>query len=214
MLLNLRNPHDGCDPCVLRGEVHRIDNPKEVDPFVWSVHVFVQSQLHLFYGDEISSAADSAIKNAEALSKASPGNFGVMIDKFHQGVTLYVAARRTKKRKYKYHAKKIRNLIGKWKQAGNPNVVYYSMFLDAENAALEGKHDKAEEHYKEAIKFVARSGFLHHAALFNELYSDYLQMQQGDFDEARYRLREAIQYYSDWGAVGKVERLKQSSLLV
>ena len=114
---------------------------------------------------------------------------------------------------YKHHAKRIRKAIHKWKSAGNPNAVYYCIFLDAEHAALQGKRAEAETQYKKAIQFAGRSGYLHHAALFNELYSDYLLREHNDTDEARYRLEEAIKYYQDWGALGKVEMLQKSSLL-
>mmetsp|Transcript_11394 Transcript_11394/g.27485 ORF Transcript_11394/g.27485 Transcript_11394/m.27485 type:complete len:139 (-) Transcript_11394:916-1332(-) len=137
-----------------------------------------------------------------------------MMETFHRAVCLYVAARRTKKRKYKQHARKIRKQIHKWKEAGIPNVVYYCIFLDADDAALRGKHDEADGYYKEAIQFVARSGYLHHAALFNEMYSDYLFRERNDKDEANYLREEAIRYYEDWGAHGKVDKLlKESSFI-
>ncbi|KAL3934394.1 MAG: hypothetical protein SGBAC_009883 [Bacillariaceae sp.] len=137
---------------------------------------------------------------------------GIMQETFHRAISLYVAARRTKKGKYKKHAKKIHKTIRNWKKEGVPNVVYYCIFLDAEKAALAGKHEEAETQYQKAIQFVGRSGYLHHAALFNELYSDFLLREKKNEDEARYRLGEAIRYYDDWGAGGVVARLKKSSL--
>lgn len=59
----------------------------------------------------------------------------------------------------------IRKQVKKWNRASNPNCC---RLLDAEQAASEGKHDKADGLYKEAIKFSARVGHLHHAALFSE----------------------------------------------
>jgi len=210
MLLNLRDPKQAKDPVQLKGAVLS-ENPDE-DVYVTAYQGYLECKLLLFYDHE--SAADRVIEFAGRLKKAAPGSFDFMIETFHRGVTLYVAARRSKRRKYKRHAKKVRKTIHKWKKAGNPNVVYYCTFLDAEHAALEGKHDEAEKNYKDAIQFVAKAGFLHHAALFSELYSDYLLRERDDKDEAKYRLEEAIRYYEDWGALGKVEKLKESSLLV
>ncbi|KAL3937754.1 MAG: hypothetical protein SGBAC_007200 [Bacillariaceae sp.] len=197
-------------PIEMKGDVHSIEDCGG-DPFLSGVHNYLECQLLLFYNDP--SAADRAISGAEVLSKAAPGIFDIMQETFHRAISLYVAARRTKKRKYKKHAKKLRKTIRKWKQEGVPNVIYYCIFLEAENSALEGNHADAETHYKKAIQFVSRSGRVHHAALFNELYSDFLFRERNDKDEARYRIEQAIRYYEDWGALGVVARLRKSSLL-
>lgn len=210
MFLNLRNNQQ--DACLLKGEEYSVEAcGNQLALLAW--HEFAEFQLLFFYNDP--SAPEKAGKSAlkSVLLNDSLGYFAQMIEKFHRGVCLYVAARHTKKRKYRQHARKIRNIIHSWKKVGNPNVVYYCNFLDAEHAALEGKYDKAEEHYMKAIKFVARTGYLHHAALFNELYSDFLLLELNDKDEAKYRLEEAIKYYEDWGALGKVHQLKKSSLM-
>ncbi|CAJ1938980.1 unnamed protein product [Cylindrotheca closterium] len=214
MLLNLREPKQAKDPLKLtRGNNAIIENhPDQEDEYIATFRDYLECQLLLFYNHE--SAADRAIQSAGRLEKAAPGTFDFMIETFHRGICLYVAARRTKRRKYAKHAKKIRKIIHEWRRKGIPNVVYYCMFLDAEHAALAGKHEEAEKHYKEAIHFVAKPGHLQHAALFNELYSDYLFRERDDKDEAKYRLEEAIWYYRDWGALGKVEKLKESSLLL
>lgn len=209
MYVILQDPSKVENPCVLRGAVHSIEDCKE-DPWILAYHEFTEFQLLLFYDDV--SVADKAIEIAGKENEKA-GYIRGMIEMFHCGVGLYIAARRTKKRKYKQHAKKIRAKIKKWKEQGNPNVVYYCTFLDAEQAALEGKHDEAATHYKNAIQFVAKGGYLHHAALFNERYSDFLLRERNDMEEAKYRLEEAIRYYQDWGAFGVVERLKESRLL-
>jgi len=45
--------------------------------------------------------------------------------------------------------------------------------------------------------------------LANERYADLL-VRGGEEEEARYRLEEAVKYYSEWGAMKKVELLKSS----
>ncbi|CAJ1947191.1 unnamed protein product [Cylindrotheca closterium] len=210
MWIILQNPQPNGYAISLKGEIHSIEACAG-DPFLLAVHDYIECQLLLFYDDP--SAADRAISGAKVFSKISPGVPDVMIETFHRGICLYVAARRTMKRKYKQHAIKIRKQIHKWKKDGVVNVVDYCIFLDAEHAALEGKYEEAESHYKKAIQFVARSGHLHHAGLFNELYSDFLWRERNDKEEARYHLQEAMRYYNDWGAYGVVERLRKSRLL-
>ncbi|CAJ1938942.1 unnamed protein product [Cylindrotheca closterium] len=211
MFLNLRDPQQAQDPLKIKGEVLDVENLKQVDTFISVVHERTEAVLLIFY--DSASAADRSIDNAGMMEKHAAGTYECMLDAFHRALSLYVAARRMKQRKYKQHAKKTRKQIYKWKRKGIPNVVYFCMFLDAEHAALAGKHAKAKKHYLEAIQFVAKSGFLQHAALFNELYSDYLLRERNDRDEAKYRLEEAIRYYEDWGALGKVKKLKESPLL-
>ena len=133
----------------------------------------------------------------------------IPLETFHRGIGLYAMARRTKNRKYKKEAKRILKLISKWYKAGNPNVTHYDLMLRAEQAALDGKHGEADDLYKEAIVSAARPGHLQHAALFNERYADYRLTERGDVDDAKYHLSEAARYYSDWGAVGKAEQLKE-----
>ena len=128
---------------------------------------------------------------------------------FHRAVALYAMARKTRKRKYKRQAKKIRKKIAKWQKSGNPNVSHFVTFLDAEQAAVNKKYDEAEDNYSKAIITVARCGYLNHAALFNERYADFLKTERNDEGEAMYRWREAIRYYRDWGAHGKAHQLEQ-----
>ncbi|KAL3927280.1 MAG: hypothetical protein SGBAC_013148, partial [Bacillariaceae sp.] len=206
-----QNQHE--HPIRLKGNFHSIDACTG-DPFLSAIHNYMECQLLLFY--DHPSAADRAIIGAGVLSKAALGSFDLMQETFHRAISLYVAARRTKttQNKYKKHAKKVRTTILNWKKEGIPNVVYYCIFLDAEHAVLEGKLEDAETHYKNAIQFVCRSGYLHHAGLFNELYSDFLWREKEDKDEARYHLKQAIRYYEDWGALGVVARLQKSTLLL
>jgi hypothetical protein len=50
---------------------------------------------------------------------------------------------------------------------------------------------------------------MHHAALCNERYADFLLQELSDEEEAKYRMEEAIRFYEEWGAVGKVGMLKK-----
>lgn len=62
------------------------------------------------------------------------------------------------------------------------------MILSAEQAASEKDYKKAETLYQETIVSAARTGHLHHAALCNERYADFLWKELVDEDQARYRM--------------------------
>ncbi|CAJ1936539.1 unnamed protein product [Cylindrotheca closterium] len=182
------------------------DEWKTTSIYIGTVH-FTQCEI-LFFSD-LEAAADISIQNGDLLKKSLPGTILTMIDNFHQAVSLYVMARRTKKRKYKVAAKRLRKILQRWEKAGNPNVVHFVMLLDAEDAALSKKIEAATEKYKQAIVFAGRNGELHHAGMFNERYADFLLDVCDDPEGAKYQFSNAIQYYQDWGADGKVGELQE-----
>ncbi|CAJ1939019.1 unnamed protein product [Cylindrotheca closterium] len=171
---------------------------------------FAEGELLVFLKPE--EAADHAIAVGNKFGKLIPGLCLGMIETFHRGVALYTMARSTRRRKYRVLANKIRKRINKCMQAGNPNVEYYSLVLEAEHSAMNGAYAKAEKHYNAAISLASKSGHLHHAALFNERYADFLRNERKDSDRAVDYLNEAIRFYELWGATKKVKTLKSSCL--
>jgi hypothetical protein len=129
-----------------------------------------------------------------------------MWETFTRGISLYALARRTKKRKFKKHALRVKKAVEAWADKGNPNVIHHLRLLNAEHASLNGKKTKACQLYREAITLATRGGFLHDAALANERYADFVV--DDDVDEAAYRLEESVRFYSQWGATQKVEMLR------
>ena len=91
---------------------------------------------------------------------------------------------------------------------GNLNVSHYVCLLNAEQAALDKKFDKAEDLYREAIRVAARGGYLHDAAIANERYADFLQNVTSSTSEVKRWVEEAIRFYREWGATHKVELLQ------
>eukprot|EP00526_Cylindrotheca_closterium_P001715 CAMPEP_0113611520 /NCGR_PEP_ID=MMETSP0017_2-20120614/5600_1 /TAXON_ID=2856 /ORGANISM="Cylindrotheca closterium" /LENGTH=1077 /DNA_ID=CAMNT_0000520473 /DNA_START=45 /DNA_END=3278 /DNA_ORIENTATION=- /assembly_acc=CAM_ASM_000147 len=195
----------------LKGTAFDCDTFASDVPLVGAWRQAIDSDLLLFFG-EFELAAELAIQRGEGYKKVVLSWFLVMMETFQRGVALYAMARRTKKRLYKSHARKILGTIQGWIKKGNPNVHHYDWLLRAEEAALDKKnHATADEMYNKAIVYTARAGHLHHAALFNERYSDFL-LQNGPYyaeDKAQYRLEQAIHYYQEWGAEAKVELLKK-----
>eukprot|EP00980_Cylindrotheca_fusiformis_P013392 scaffold3410_cov141-Cylindrotheca_fusiformis.AAC.35 len=173
---------------------------------VSSMHM-LQGELLVFY--DIEAAAKRAIKHGDKFTKLAPGVFLIMFETFHRAIALFAMARRTKKRNYRIKANKLAQRIEGWVRSGNPNVGHYHMALLAEQAALNKKFDLAEDSYKNAIVLAARSGHMHHAALINERYAEFLREELLDEQESKYRVGEAIRFYEEWGASGKVESLKK-----
>lgn len=195
----------------LKGELFACDEFVAKTPLQTAAVNLAKLELLVYYGD-FDSAAKHAIKCSDSFDKTTNGMFLSMMETFHRGVALYAMARRTKKRKYRKRAIRVRSTIAKWVQNGNPNVKHYHSLLNAEQAALDREYHEAEALYKEAIILAARPGYLHDAALFNERYADFLRKEGHHFalaeDEIVYRIEEAIRYYKEWGAKAKVEMLQ------
>jgi len=68
----------------------------------------------------------------------------------------------------------------------------------------------ADEFYKEAISLAARTGCLHHAALFNERFAEYQLEVYRDEENSKFYMKQAIKYYTEWGADGKAKELSQT----
>jgi len=205
MITKLATPQEG-DPTKLEGTIFKPeDHSLRNNIYEGCVHL-ATGELMVFY--DIDKLAERAVKGDTVYEKCFPGFYSMMLETFHRGVALYAMARKTKKRKYKLEARKIRKKITKWQNGGNPNVSHFVTFLNAEQAALSKKYDEAEDNYSKAIVTVARCGYLNHAALFNERYGDFLMTVRNDEGEAMYRWREAVRYYKDWGAHGKANQLE------
>ncbi|CAJ1953895.1 unnamed protein product [Cylindrotheca closterium] len=207
MLSNLSDP--SCpDPSKLEGEIFSKvhDDEKEAKVHLAISH-FAEGELLLFQGDYVA-AADRAINLGEVHTELVPGIYTIMIETFHRAVVLYAAALKTKKKKYRVHAKKVRKKVSGWAKAGNPNVEYFDLFLTAEQLALDKKLDEAQPKYKSAIRLATRSGHLHHAGLLNERYADFLLALRSNVEESKRALKISIKWYKDWGATRKVKALE------
>mmetsp|Transcript_42708 Transcript_42708/g.103293 ORF Transcript_42708/g.103293 Transcript_42708/m.103293 type:complete len:1107 (-) Transcript_42708:45-3365(-) len=191
----------------LQGDVFSTRDYSGKNPILVGTMHFAEGELLTF--SDLRAAADRAVKHGDKFSKLCPAVPMVMLETFHRGVALYAMARRTKKRKYKSKASKIRKTFEKWFGAGNPNIVHCFKFLNAEHAALGKKKQEAQKLYVESITLAARTGHLHHAALLNERYADFLTHDTDLKDEAAYRIEKAIEYYREWGAMGKVQMLEK-----
>ncbi|KAL3938114.1 MAG: hypothetical protein SGBAC_006897 [Bacillariaceae sp.] len=207
MMKNLSDP--SCpNPSELEGDVFSAKNDKETTNSHLAFVHFAQCELALFNGD-YEDAAKKALAAKDVFAKLMPCFLLCITEPFSRAVPLYAAARSTKKRKYRVEAKRLLKKIGKWKAAGNPNVVYYHLFLTAEQFALDKKYDSALQNYEEAIEVATGVGHLHHLGLIYERYADFLE-ERSMKEKSKDALQQAIYYYKDWGAAVKVAKLEKT----
>ncbi|KAL3907285.1 MAG: hypothetical protein SGILL_008935 [Bacillariaceae sp.] len=155
-------------------------------------------------------AADRAIRLKTELSRAETdvGVSNVDFTESFVAISCYGAARKTKKRKYVKFARSAQTLIQTKIKKGNPNLLHWESLIDAEMLALKGRTDAARLKYQAAISFSARTGQINIHGLANERYGDYMA-EIGDYDEARYRYENASKLYDEWGAMAKVDIVKE-----
>ena len=207
MLLNLMGKSN--ETRRLKGHVFDCDEFVCTSPLKEVTVNYHKMNLLVFFGD-FEEAANLAIRTGENYKKTCKSIFECMIETFHRGVALYAMARKTRKRKYRSRANKIRKTMKVWMENGNPNVNHYFSLLTAEQAALDKDYVTTEARYRESIVLAARTGHLQDAALANERYADFLFTDLSDTEGAKYRIEEATRLYRDWGAMAKVEILEKS----
>lgn len=198
----------------LHGEAYNSVKFVRKTPLHDALHKLAKLELLLFFGD-YEGAAELAIECNDSFCKSFPGFFLCMMETFHRGIALYAMARKTKQGKYRRRARQILKTIGMWRDKGNPNVEHYWVFLKAEDEALRRNYETAKKCFVESIRLAARNGNLHHAALINERYGDFVKEVLNDDEEHKHRIHEAIRFYREWGASAKVDLLlkTKSSLM-
>jgi len=210
MILNLQ-----LTPCEsskkLEGERYRPSSETMRTPINAGIENFAIGEVLLFFGDhEARTNRLFGEEKGKTYFEVVRGHIIGHIDTFHRGIAWFAMARQKGKRKYRAKACKIKKLVAKWAKKGDPNVKHYHRMLDAELAALNKNYEMADQLYKDAIALAARTGHLHHTALFNERFAEYRLEVHGDHDDSRYHLQQAIKFYTEWGAVGKAEELNNN----
>eukprot|EP00526_Cylindrotheca_closterium_P003990 CAMPEP_0113610910 /NCGR_PEP_ID=MMETSP0017_2-20120614/5277_1 /TAXON_ID=2856 /ORGANISM="Cylindrotheca closterium" /LENGTH=1151 /DNA_ID=CAMNT_0000519827 /DNA_START=806 /DNA_END=4261 /DNA_ORIENTATION=- /assembly_acc=CAM_ASM_000147 len=195
------------DPPELEGEVFSKAKDGEVDKANVPNIIYCEGELHFFNGD-YESAAKRALKLGGGFERGVGAHFMIFIEIYHRAAALYAAGIQTKQRKYKGAAKKLRNKIDKWEKGGNPNLKYYALHLNAEQAVVDKKFDDADRLYKDAIESVTALKHLHHAGFICERYADFLERDRGMLDESKKWVKESIEYFKEWGGEGRVKMLE------
>lgn len=101
--------------------------------------------------------------------------------------------------------------IKQWSNYAPDNYLHKYELIAAEIAKVLGENEQAAEYYDRAITEAIKVGYLHEAALAQELAAEfYLSIRR--LKIASYYLTDAYQGYLRWGAVGKVRELKSKYL--
>jgi hypothetical protein len=98
-----------------------------------------------------------------------------------------------------------------WAQGG-PDFVHMVSILEAERARLQGKSDRAREHYLYAAERATAQDFLHHAALAHERRALLLGGLRREV-KAENALAQAATLYEQWGARHKADLLRSPDAL-
>ena len=182
------------------------ENIKNVLPTVRILKGF----LYTFLG-EYQLGADLAVQHGRSIFNDYPTNPANMAASYYFGVCLVDAAIKTKRRKYKVHAKQMFARLHGYVKRRNPNVAHYHLGLEAELLVLSGRYNEATMKFQAAIALASRSGFIHDAALMSERFAIFLFASvPNEEEEAVFHLKAASKLYREWGALKKVERLNES----
>ena len=94
-----------------------------------------------------------------------------------------------------------------WVTKGNPNTRHLVYLLDAAYLSTrKGRDHEVQPMFDKSIAVARRAGFVHEAALANELAGVYF-LNKLDTDWASVYLQRAKAMYTDWGASAKVEQM-------
>lgn len=99
--------------------------------------------------------------------------------------------------------------IKKWAKNCPENFRQHELLMKAEWARISGKNEMADKYYDRAIETSEKGNFIRYKALTNELGAKFYY-DRGMKELAASLFRQAVYYYSVWGAWGKVGHLEKS----
>jgi predicted ATPase/DNA-binding CsgD family transcriptional regulator/GAF domain-containing protein len=153
----------------------------------------------------------SAAKSGEAFTKAIFSFMTSAEYNFYYSLTITTLYSEMSLRDKKYYWKKLKknqSQMKRWSEACKENFLHKYLLVDAEIARLQNKKEKAMLLYDQAIRSAQKNGYLQNEALANELAARFY-LSNGLEKIARAYMLDACQGYRNWGALAKVEELKQ-----
>ena len=97
--------------------------------------------------------------------------------------------------------------IKQWADYSPDNYLHKYELVSAEIARVSGKYEQAGKHYDRAITAATKAGYMHEAALAEELTGEFY-LSQDKTKIAGYYLTDAYYRYVSWGAWAKVQNLQ------
>ncbi len=98
--------------------------------------------------------------------------------------------------------------LKKWADHAPMNFLHRWHLVEAERCRVLGKHQKSLEHYDLAISVAAKQEYIQDEALANELAAKYW-LERGKHSFAMLYMKNALYLYQLWGAIKKVNLLKE-----
>lgn len=152
-----------------------------------------------------------AVTVAEETHGAVLGFFSNMTHYFYSSLVLaavYAEATAEKKKEYLELIERNAGRIKVVADSGPDNYLHCYQLIAAEKARILGEPTRAAELYDASIANAQRGRFLHHEALALELAAKFY-LAQGRKRLAQVYLTDAYYAYARWGAVAKIEQLRQ-----
>ena len=168
------------------------------------------TRIKLGYFGDYEKCADYAVQAGNDVRKASPGGPIPVMDMCVCALSCYVMAQRSGKAKYKREAKRIHKTFNGWSKQGNPNIKHWKILFDAESAILRKKRKNIIlQKYEPAVAIAMKGGYIHDAAIASERWGEYSLAVLSDRKEASACLRQSLRLWREWGALGKVNKMKE-----
>lgn len=209
--LNLMGEGKNDDPTKMQGSALSETDIKSFQDHAAFHHHSLGNRGFLFtlFGRHVECADFFLKEGVDAWEKTNVAMFAHMWCTFLKGVSFYAAAQQTRKRKYIKVARRFKKRLINWEKQGNPNLYYYTTCLEGEEMWFRGKHREAIELLEGSIINAVRTGHLHDAALASERLSQFHRETNRFSEEAIFRLKEAVKFYAEWGAMAKVAQLER-----
>lgn len=211
--LNLLGRSD--NPTLLSGEaydeakmvpIHESENDRAA---IFLVHINNLMLNYLFH--DYNKALDHA-QLTRPLLDAVLAKYDVAIFWFYEALVSIAIARVTNRGRKKSglvrRANKNIAQFRKWAKFSSVNHQHKLDLLIAEMASLKGNHDRARKHFDLAIRGAESGEFLNEEALSLERAAFYYLSTDQDLVAENY-LRKAYQTYKEWGAITKMQNLKE-----
>ncbi len=174
-----------------------------------SLFQVLKTMLCYFFGDAASAVA--AAEKGERFINAQLGQHGIVVLNFFQSLAVLALARGVsgdQKDALCAKAAKNQETLRRWADDAPMNVLHRYKLVDAERARVRGDDMDAVLLYEEAIVLATSNGFIHEAALGQELSGEH-HLSRGREREGHAALTAACRSYADWGAVAKVSQLER-----
>ena len=210
--LNMMGKGTNGSPLVLDGDsivAEELDRIRKEDVFIDNEAKRCEDLLCFYFGAHEKLAKSVLTSNGADLPFM--GSAVLIHHAVSRGVSSFAAYNLTGRKSYLKMGMLMRSKVKSWLEKGCPNVLHIAPFLDAEyEVAISkgGDLSLATKRFESAVLLSARNGNLLDAAIVSERFGEMYLNQLKDEENASFRLCQAIRYYKEADAYGKVDDLE------